>query len=822
MNKLLDRQVQKYLGGLLPNDDEFKKLLNAISETYDHYEKDRKLIERSIELSSKEMIDLNSELRREKEELRKAHKELKTLFENINEVLFTVDMNAYKLIQISAGCEKIYGYTTGEFFDDVNLWQKVVHPDDIHILNQQVNDLREGKQIVNQYRIIHKDNSIRWIENKIIPTLDATGKLIRIDGVTNDISARKKADLELEKSFSVIEATLESTADGILVVDFNGRIVRYNKKFLQLWQIPEDIVSSGDDSKSIAFVLGQLLDPEEFTKKVNDLYDNKGKVDFDYIHFKDGRVFERYSQPQMIKGVFVGRVWSFRDVTEHRRTEEKIRDSEKKLKLIMNSALDAIICIDRKGNISFWNPQAERIFGWKESEVMGKRLSGVIIPPAYRDLHDRGLDNYLKTGSAPALNVLLELSAMKRDGELFPIELTVLPIGHGEEEFFCAFIRDITERKKSETAILASNERYNLVAKATSDVIWDWDMKSNKVVRTGENMKKILGYDIDPANENSSFWMDLIHPEDRGKIIEEFQSVFTNQEEVYMESEYRIKKANGEYAYIYDKGYIVRNNKGEAIRMIGASQDITRLKENELQLQRHAKQLATSNEELERFAYIASHDLQEPLRMVTSFLTQLHKKYGNTLDEKGKKYIDFAVDGAKRMRQIILDLLEYSRAGRTMETVEYVDIRELIYEVQILHRKKIEENQAEIVFDNLPKVFGYSSPLRQVFQNLISNALKYSRQDIPPVIEISACQTEHSWQFSVKDNGIGIKPEYFDKIFIIFQRLHGKDEYSGTGIGLAVCKKIIESMGGKIWLSSEEGQGTTFYFTLPKVDLKEN
>ena len=238
MNKLLQRQLLKYVGPEETIPENFARLLDVISESYDHYEKDRKMIERSIELSSKEMVELNSELRNEKEELRKAHKELKTLFENIDEVLFSVDMISYQVIQMSAACEKVYGYTSADFFADGHLWQKVIHPEDMHIADRQLKVLKEGKHVLNQYRIIHKDKSIRWLENKITPTLDDAGKLIRMDGVTNDITLRKVAEQELERSFSILEATIESTADGILVADFNNRIIKYNNKFLELWRIP--------------------------------------------------------------------------------------------------------------------------------------------------------------------------------------------------------------------------------------------------------------------------------------------------------------------------------------------------------------------------------------------------------------------------------------------------------------------------------------------------------------------------------------------------------------------------------------------------------
>ncbi len=223
-----------------------------------------------------------------------------------------------------------------------------------------------------------------------------------------------------------------------------------------------------------------------------------------------------------------------------------------------------------------------------------------------------------------------------------------------------------------------------------------------------------------------------------------------------------------------------------------------------------------SNAELEQFAFVASHDLQEPLRMVTSFMTQLEKKYGSIIDDKGRQYINFAVDGAKRMRQIILDLLDFSRVGNTEDDMEEVNFNKLLTEVLALYRRQIEELKADITVENLPKLQTFKAPFRQVFQNLVGNSLKYHKAGRRPIIHISCEETKTHFQFSVKDNGIGIAPEYFDKIFIIFQRLHNKDEYSGTGMGLAITKKIIETLGGKIWVESEEGKGSTFYFTLPK------
>jgi len=243
--------------------------------------------------------------------------------------------------------------------------------------------------------------------------------------------------------------------------------------------------------------------------------------------------------------------------------------------------------------------------------------------------------------------------------------------------------------------------------------------------------------------------------------------------------------------------------------------------QNELMIEKSAltialKQLSQKNEELEQFSYIASHDLQEPLRMISSFLKQIENKYNDKLDEKGKQYIYFAVDGAQRMHRIILDLLEYSRAGKIEAEREKVDINNLFIEINILFQRQIKEKGVTISCTNLPVLFTHRTLIEQVFQNLISNALKYSGTVNKLKISISSKDIGSHWLFAVEDNGIGIDQEYFKKIFVIFQRLHNKNEYSGTGLGLAICQKVIDYLGGEIWVESNFGKGSIFYFTVLK------
>ena len=253
---------------------------------------------------------------------------------------------------------------------------------------------------------------------------------------------------------------------------------------------------------------------------------------------------------------------------------------------------------------------------------------------------------------------------------------------------------------------------------------------------------------------------------------------------------------------------------GNVDRLLAVSRDITERKKAEDELRKLAAELERSNSDLQQFAYAASHDLQEPLRTISGFVKLIEKRYKGKLDEKADEFIDYTVDGVKRMQILIKDLLEYSQVGtkgkKFAQTNCSVTLEEAIHSL----RSVIEENGVELTYDLLPTVTGDASQLSRLFQNLIGNAIKF-RSDKPLKIRISADHKGDEWVFSVKDNGIGIDPKFAERIFVIFRRLHTKEEYEGTGIGLALCKKIVERHGGRIWVESEPGNGSTFYFTIP-------
>ncbi len=501
---------------------------------------------------------------------------------------------------------------------------------------------------------------------------------------------------------------------------------------------------------------------------------------------------------------------SFQDVDDKKRAEIALIEVLQEKENILESISDGFFALDRSYKVTYWNKTAEKILQIPKEEVLGK-----VIWEPYGDAVGGNFfafyEKALKTNLAqhfeayyPTLRAWFEVSA------------------YPSEKGLSVYFKDVSKRKEQEEKLRISNERFTKVAEATNDALYDWDIKK-KALFWGEGFKKLFGLPTGEIPMDFQYWRNHIHPEDYASIAEGLERGLGNPKCEKLEKEYRFKKEDGSYAYVVDRGMVLRDKKGQPYRMLGAIQDITERKSVEVSLQKlnremeeKAKALALSNAELEQYAFVASHDLQEPLRMVNGFLNQLEKRYGHILDEKGKKYIKFAIDGSNRMRRIILDLLEFSRVGRNLGNIEPVEVGKLLKEILHLNQEIIKEKQVEISIGEMPIITVEKIILHQVLQNLIINAIKYQDSGNQPRIQISAKEAKYHWQFAVKDNGIGIDPSFHERIFMIFQRLHARGEYSGTGIGLAICKKIIEKKGGKIWVESEQGKGSDFYFTIPK------
>jgi len=378
-------------------------------------------------------------------------------------------------------------------------------------------------------------------------------------------------------------------------------------------------------------------------------------------------------------------------VNNYKTSLEEIQKSEKRISALFEAATEGIIISDLDGKIVMVNKMTEELFGYPRKELKGQKIE-LLVPKRFKTKHQHRRQQYYDNPEPRPMGQGLDLHGLKKDGEKFPVEISLNYFETDEGKFVISYVVDISQRKITENKLL------------------------------------------------------LAHKELKQKAIE----------------------------------------------------------------------LKQSNEELEQFAYVASHDLQEPLRMVASYTQLLARRYKDKLDEDANDFIDYAVDGAERMQQLLNDLLQFSRVGTRAKPFKRVETKKAVDDALKNLEKFIDENEAEINIESeLPKLSGDQLQLTQLFQNLIHNAIKF-RGKAQPKVWINASDQKKYWEFRISDNGIGIDPKYQKRIFVIFQRLYNRDAYDGSGIGLAICKKIVERHGGKIWMDSTPGEGTTFYFTIAK------
>ncbi|MDO8567634.1 MAG: ATP-binding protein, partial [Dehalococcoidales bacterium] len=367
----------------------------------------------------------------------------------------------------------------------------------------------------------------------------------------------------------------------------------------------------------------------------------------------------------------------------------------------------------------------------------------------------------------------------------------------------------ITERKQAEEALRETRDYLdNLFNYANAPIIvWDTDFH---ITRFNHAFERLTGL---KAGDVLGKELETLFPEEKQESMDYIRRAVAGER--WEAVEIPILRADGSVRTVLWNSATLYGTDGKtAVATIAQGQDITERKLAEVTLQNTSDELARSNAELEHFAYVASHDLQEPLRMISSYVQLLANRYRGKLDNDADEFINYATDGAARMQRLINDLLAYSRVGTRGKPFEEMSLEDSLSQALDNLTMRIKESGAAVTHDPLPVVYGDSGQITQVFQNLIDNAIKFHGEK-PPRIHISAQAKEGECVCSVRDNGIGIDPQYNGKLFALFQRLHTRREYPGTGIGLAICKRIVERHGGKIWVKSEPGAGATFYFTIP-------
>jgi PAS domain S-box-containing protein len=376
---------------------------------------------------------------------------------------------------------------------------------------------------------------------------------------------------------------------------------------------------------------------------------------------------------------------------------------------------------------------------------------------------------------------------------------------------FAIIASDISDRKKAEDALRVSEEKFRSFFEHAAVGMGRVSFTDARWIDVNGAFCRMLGYSQEVMKATP--WPHITHPEDLDLDLIPFRRMAAGKLDAYSVEKRFIHK-EGHHVWARLTLSLVRNAAGLPDYEIAVIEDITDRKHSEAERERLLAEVQRSNQELQQFAYVASHDLQEPLRMISGYISLLDRKYRGELDEKGATYLGYVVDGASRMQKLIEGLLNYSRISREAGLVP-VDTNGSLAAAVANLEQRIQDSGGVVTSDPLPIVLGDETQLVQLFQNLIGNGLKYQKPGSLPRVHLSARPADTEWLFSISDNGIGIESQNYGRIFQIFQRLHNREEYSGTGIGLALCKKIVERHGGKIWVESRPGEGSTFYFTLP-------
>jgi PAS domain S-box-containing protein len=477
----------------------------------------------------------------------------------------------------------------------------------------------------------------------------------------------------------------------------------------------------------------------------------------------------------------------------------KSLEDEETIQRTIKSQEDYFLSIEQgtifeKAAISLRNWEQDKVPGIKRNEVQPSDL--ILIYAAQKKAIYKFLPRFTKnTEEAAAIITELESCYMTLQDEAVKLLFK---------------IQQETQQQlnQSESELKRLNNFLDSVLENIPNMVFVKNAHDLKFVRFNKAGEKLLGYskeDLLGKNDYDFF------PKEQADFFTANDHAVLGQNDIIDIPEEPINTKQGP-RWLHTRKIPIKGPDGKAVYLLGISEDITEIRSARLELEKKTKELERSNTELEQFAYVASHDLQEPLRTVSSYVQLLASRYKGRLDSEADEFIDFAVDGSKRMRQLIQSLLEYSRVNR-VKPFEWINLNDVLDEIKQDMKDQIKETGAIIKHNGMPKIYGDVVLIGQLFQNLIGNAIKFKGDQIPE-IEIGGKRKNGEYIFSVKDNGIGIQKEYNEKIFVIFQRLNNREKYPGTGIGLSICKKIVERHGGKIWVESEPNKGSCFYFTI--------
>ncbi|MBN2104096.1 PAS domain S-box protein [bacterium] len=602
---------------------------------------------------------------------------------------------------------------------------------------------------------------------------------------------------------------IEQGPHSVIITDAEGRIKYVNAEFTNVTQYKADevlgknprILKSG---KQNAYFYQNMWKRLCNKKSWTGEFCNKKKDGSFY--YEKATIYPILDNKKDIAGFFAFK----QDISCEKESKQKTEQHDTFQEELINTVHDGIGIVDTKEIIQYCNPAFASIFEVPLHQLIGKNLL------QFFNKKDREIILKQTEKRKQGESSIYELPLKTQRNHVKWLRVSISPRYNLQGEFSGAFgvIRDITNEKEVYNKLRENQANLQDFFDNASELIQQCD-SNGRIINVNNAWCKKLGFSKQEAMQMT--YEDVIHS-DHLAIYKKMYHSMKQGKKIY-NMEIAFKRKNGKpIPVLANVNGLFRN--GQFIHSRGIFVDISSIKQGEIAQKQYAEELKRSNEQLEQFAYVASHDLQEPLRMITSYLQLLQRRYKNKLDEDANTFIKYAVDGANRMTNMIRALLQYSRVGTRGHEFIIVDSNKALQLVLMNLDILIKDRQAKVTHEKLPQINADESQLHQLFQNLISNSLKFHGQSSPE-IHISAVRLDDYWKFAIKDNGIGISSEDIKRIFTIFQRAENVQKIEGMGIGLSICKRIVDRHGGKIWVDSVKGKGSTFYFTLPEADASE-
>ncbi len=723
---------------------------------------------------------------------------------------------AGKIVLLNVQAEKQFGYRRDEL-----VGQRVTNiiPDGF-AERLIADDLRSSEDALAQQigtgielTARRKDGSEFPIEIMLSPLQSDEGTLVT--AAIRNISVRKRAEAHLAQMEGRYRGLLEAAPDAMVVVNQAGEIVLLNVQAEKQFGYRRDELLGQRVTNIIPDGFAERLIADDLRSSEDALAQQIGTGIELTARRKDGSAFPieiMLSPLQSADGTLV--TAAIRNISVRKRAEAHLAQMEGRYRGLLEAAPDAMVVVNQAGKIVLLNVQAEKQFGYRRDELVGQRVTN-IIPDGFAERLIADDLRSTEDALAQQIGTGIELTARRKDSSEFPIEIMLSPLQSDEGTLVTAAIRNISVRKRAEAHLAQMEGRYRGLLEAAPDAMVVVN-QAGEIVLLNVQAEKQFGYRRD---ELVGQRVTNIIPDGFAERL--IADGLRSEEDALAQQigtgiELTARRKDGSQFPIEIMLSPLQSADGTLVT--AAIRDISVRKTAEEHLIQNVAELKRSNVELGQFAYIASHDLQEPLRMVASYTQLLSRRYKGRLDADADEFIAFAVDGASRMQRLIQDLLAYSRVGTKGQDLVETSSEEALQQALANLRSAIEEGGAQVTHDPLPPVRADERQLIQLFQNLVGNAIKYQKPGVPKIHISAAMNKGKKWDFSVEDNGLGIDAQYFDKIFGMFQRLHKRDEFAGTGIGLAICKKIVERHGGAISVESEPGHGSTFHFDLAATE----